>query len=220
MVILKRVTESVGHVESLKSLLKFYSKNPENWDKEWSVNPYYLVDLKKYGAGNCVCGHAIRYQFQFLNTVTGRKFPVGSVCVHLLNLSKFDDVVDKLERINQMAIQELDHSLSPTVFVKKYKKFYTPQNIDSLIDSIGDLGISKFQLNLYKDSYNKRKLDDYTARNMKEVIEVLYNKAKEVIEDIESKSKPVTQDQVQDIVNDSAEEMLKFAKAKQNRLPF
>ena len=220
MVILKRVTESVGHVESLKSLLKFYSKNPENWYKEWSVNPYYLVDLKKYGAGNCVCGHAIRYQFQFLNTVTGRKFPVGSVCVHLLNLSKFDDVVDKLERINQMAIQELDHSLSPIEFVKKYKKFYTPQNIESLVDSIGDLGLSKFQLNLYKDSYNKRKLDDYTARNMKEVIEVLYNKAKEVIADIESKSKPVTQDQVQDIVNDSAEEMLKFAKAKQNRLPF
>ena len=63
-------------------------------------------------------------------------------------------------------------------------------------------------------------MDDYTARNMKEVIEVLYNKAKEMIDDIESKSKPVTQDQVQDIVNDSAEEMLKFAKAKQNRLPF
>ena len=74
--------------------------------------------------------------------------------------------------------------------------------------------------NIYKDSYNKRKLDDYTATKMKEVIEVLYNKAKEVIVDIESKSKPVTQDQVQDIVNDSAEEMLRFAKAKQNRLPF
>ena len=220
MVRLKRVTESVDHVESLKTLLKFYSKNPENWDKEWSVNPYYLVDLKKYGAGNCVCGHAIRYQFQLLNTLTGKKFPVGSVCVRLLNLSKFDEAVDKLERINQMATQELDSSLSPSEFVKKYKKFYTLQNIDSLIDSIGDLGLSKFQLNLYKDSYNKRKLDDYTARNMKEVIEVLYNKAKEVIEDIESKSKPVTQDQVQDIVNDSAEEMLRFAKAKQNRLPF
>ena len=220
MVRLKRVTESVDHVESLKTLLKFYSKNPENWDKEWSVNPYYLVDLKKYGAGNCVCGHAIRYQFQLLNTLTGKKFPVGSVCVRLLNLSKFDEAVDKLERINQMATQELDSSLSPSEFVKKYKKFYTLQNIDSLIDSIGDLGLSKFQLNLYKDSYNKRKLDDYTARNMKEVIEVLYNKAKEVIEDIESKSKPVTQDQVQNIVNDSAEEMLRFAKAKQNRLPF
>lgn len=220
MVRLKRVTESVDHVESLKTLLKFYSKNPENWDKEWSVNPYYLVDLKKYGAGNCVCGHAIRYQFQLLNTLTGKKFPVGSVCVRLLNLSKFDEAVDKLERINQMAIQELDNSLSPTEFVKKYKKFYTLQNIDSLIDSIDDLGLSKFHLNLYKDSYNKRKLDDYTATKMKEVIEVLYNKAKEMIDDIESKSKPVTQDQVQDIVNDSAEEMLKFAKAKQNRLPF
>lgn len=220
MVRLKRVTESIDHVESLKTLLKFYSKNPENWDKEWSVNPYYLVDLKKYGAGNCVCGHAIRYQFQLLNTLTGKKFPVGSVCVRLLNLSKFDEAVDKLERINQMAIQELDSSLSPSEFVKKYKKFYTSQNIDSLIDSIGDLGLSKFQLNLYKDSYNKRKLDDYTARNMKEVIDVLHHKSKEMIDDIESKSKPVTQSQVQDIVSDSAGEMLKFAKAKQNQLPF
>lgn len=220
MVRLKKVTESIDHVESLKTLLKFYSKNPENWDKEWSVNPYYLVDLKKYGAGNCVCGHAIRYQFQLLNTLTGKKFPVGSVCVRLLNLSKFDDAVDKLERINQMAIQELDSSLSPSEFVKKYKKFYTSQNIDSLIDSIGDLGLSKFQLNLYKDSYNKRKLDDYTARNMKEVIDVLHHKSKEMIDDIESKSKPVTQSQVQDIVSDSAGEMLKFAKAKQNQLPF
>ena len=220
MVRLKRVTESVDHVESLKTLLKFYSKNPENWDKEWSVNPYYLVDLKKYGAGNCVCGHAIRYQYQLLNSITGKKFPVGSVCVHLLNLSKFDEAVDRLERVNQMATQELDFNLSPSEFVKKYKKFYTPQNIEALIDSVGDLGLSKFQLNLYNEFYSKRKLDEYTATKMKEVIEVLHNKSKVFIEEIERKSKPVTQDQVQDIVNDSAEEMLKFAKAKQNQLPF
>ena len=47
MVRLKIVTESVDHVESLKTLLKFYSKNPENWDKEWPVNHILLSGLKE-----------------------------------------------------------------------------------------------------------------------------------------------------------------------------
>lgn len=219
MVKLRRVCESRNHIENLKALLKFYSKVPENWDKEWSVNPYYMVDLKKYGAGNCVCGHAIRYQFQFLNTLTGKKFPVGSVCVHLLNLSKFDDTVDKLERINQMATQELDTSLEPIEFVKKYRKAFSPESIEAL-KSYNQYSPKPFVYSLYRDAFNKRKLNDYTAGRMKELIEELHEKSKEFISGIERQSKQVTPDQVQDIVSDSAEEMLKFAQAKQGKLPF
>ena len=120
MLVLKRVCESSNHIDNLRNLLKFYSKNPENWSKEWSVNPYYMVDLKQYGAGYCVCGHPIRYQFQLINTVTNKTFPVGSVCVHLLQLSSFNETVDKLERINQMATQDLEDSLDDESFVKKY----------------------------------------------------------------------------------------------------
>lgn len=219
MVKLKRVIESLNHIENLKRLLKFYSSNPDNWNKEWSVNPYYMVDLKRYGDGSCVCGHAIRYQFQFLNTVTGKKFPVGSVCVHLLDLAPFNDTVDHLERINQMAVQELNTDLEPEGFVKKYRKFYNLDNIEALL-SYGPLNIPSFDLSIYKNNFKKRNLDSYTAKKMKGVIESLYTQSKEFIDKIESQSRPVTQAQVQSLVNDSAEEMLRFAKAKQKSLPF
>lgn len=221
MVTLRRVCESNSdHIESLKALLKFYSKDPNSWDKEWSVNPYYMVDLKRYGAGHCVCGHNIRYQYQFLNTRTGKTFPVGSVCVHLLNLSSFDETIDRLERINQMAMQELDTSLDPIDFVKKYRKFFNLKNIEALASyNLYDM-INNYSFNLFRDAFNKRNLSEYVASKMKDVIIDIQKKAEKFINGIENQSKPVSQAQVQSIIDDSAEEMLKFAKAKQNKLPF
>lgn len=55
MVKLRCVYEDRNHIENLRVLLKYYSKDRDRWNSEWTVNPYYLVDLGKYG--NCVCGH-------------------------------------------------------------------------------------------------------------------------------------------------------------------
>lgn len=218
MVKLRRICESIGHIKSLENLLKFYSKNPNNWDKEWSVNPYYMVDLKDYGAGHCICGHPIRYQFQFLNTLTGRRFPVGSHCVHLLNLSKFDKIVDKLEKINQMATVELDTSLDAEDFVKQYKNIFDKCGVSALV-SYNQYKPDPTDMFIYKNTINKRKYGEYASRLKKFMLEI-HEEAKKFIDDIERYSTPVTQNQIQQLVDDSSEEMLKFAKAKQNKLPF
>lgn len=55
---------------------------------------------------------------------------------------------------------------------------------------------------------------------MKAFMIELHDEAKKFVNSMERKSKPVTPDQVQQIVDDSAEEMLRFAQAKQNKLPF
>lgn len=219
MVVLKRVCEDVNHIANLKSLLKFYSNNPNNWESEWSVNPYYMVDLKHYGAGNCMCGHAIRYQFQFLNTVNGKTFPVGSTCVTLLDLPKFSDAIDRLERINQMATQDLDTSLNPVEFVKAYRKFYNLENIEALL-SYHQYTPKPYDYSLYQTYFKKRNLSDYVAGKMKNFILDVYEASKKFIGGIERNSKPVTQSQVRDMIDDSSQEMLKFATAKQNKLPF
>lgn len=218
MVKLKRVCERYDHIRSLENLLKFYSRNPDNWDKEWSVNPYYIVDLKKYGAGHCVCGHPIRYQYQFLNTVTGRTFPVGSECVHLLHLAKFDETVDKLEKIAQMANAEIDTSLKAEDFIKAYKKIYDMAGVSALT-SYGQYKPDPTDLFIYRNSIGKRKYKEY-AEKMKAFMIELHDEAKKFVNSMERKSKPVTPDQVQQIVDDSAAEMLRFAQAKQNKLPF
>ena len=79
---------------------------------------------------------------------------------------------------------------------------------------------NNYSFNLFRDAFNKRNLSEYVASKMKDVIIDLQKKADKFISGIESQSKPVSQAQVQSIIDDSAEEMLKFAKAKQNKLPF
>ena len=218
MVKLRRVCEDyiceTTHQDLLKSILKYYSSNPDNWKEEWSVNPLYMVDLGHYGAGNCMCGHAIRYQHQFINSINHRTLPVGRVCVRQLNLPKYSEVLDKLERLTQMAdanISMQDMSLDPIEFVKKYKKYFSPDNLKALAD-YGKIYLDN-DYYFYTDLYRKRKYPSHVATRAKEYILKVYDIAKKFVNTIEGRSKPVTPVEVSNLEKD-------FANAKQLSFDF
>ena len=213
MVKLRRVNESSNHIENLRALLKLFSKDRNNWDKEWTVNPYYFVDLGRYGNGNCVCGHQIRYQFQFKNMVTGKTLPVGSTCVKLLGLKKYDDILNKLDQIRLVSELEMDNSLDPETFVKNYKKYFNQKTIDALSDYTD---ISDIDYRVLLNNQNTRSFTRPLALSMSRSMKSIQRKAKEVISNIERDSKPVSQKEVQDIVDDSEKD--KWANAKQKSL--
>lgn len=200
MVKLRRVTESLDHVELLMRYLQSLARDPQHWYNEWSVNPYYMVDLGHYGLGSCVCGHPIRYQFQFLNTVTGQTLPVGSVCVKQLHLAPLDEAVERLEVMNQMARQDLDESLDSREFVKEYKKYYPVKGFDAL-KFYNLYTPDPTNLFIYKNCYNKRTLERRYADIMKQMIIDMHDKAESFVNQIERKSKPVSQQQVQNLVS-------------------
>lgn len=213
MVKLRRVNEAYNHIENLRALLKLFSKDRNNWDKEWTVNPYYFVDLGRYGNGNCVCGHRIRYQFQFKNMVTGKTLPVGSTCVKLLGLKKYDDILNKLDQIRLVSELEMDNSLDLETFVKNYKKYFNQKTIDALSDYTD---ISDIDYRVLLNNQNTRSFTRSLALSMSRSMESIQRKAKEVISNIERDSKPVSQKEVQDIVDDSEKD--KWANAKQKSL--
>lgn len=213
MVKLRRVNEAYNHIENLRALLKLFSKDRNNWDKEWTVNPYYFVDLGRYGNGNCVCGHQIRYQFQFKNMVTGKTLPVGSTCVKLLGLKKYDDILNKLDQIRLVSELEMDNSLDPETFVKNYKKYFNQKTIDALSDYTD---ISDIDYRVLLNNQNTRSFTRPLALSMSRSMKSIQRKAKEVISNIERDSKPVSQKEVQDIVDDSEKD--KWANAKQKSL--
>ncbi len=216
MVKLRRVSEARNHIENLRALLKLLSKDRNNWDKEWTVNPYYFVDLGRYGNGNCVCGHLIRYQYQFKNMVTGKTLPVGSTCVTLLGLKKYDDILDKLDKIRQLSDLELTDSKDPVEFVKKFKKYFNKDSIDALADYTD---ISDVDYNVLLNNQNTRSFTKTLATSMSRSIKSLQRKAKEVMDDIERHSKPVSQQEVKNIVTLMDPEMAdRLANAKQGSL--
>lgn len=206
-----------AHKDYLKKILKLYSKDPDNWDKEWSVNPNYMVDLKHYGAGNCMCGHAIRYQFQFINNKTMKTLPVGSVCVHQLGLPRYDAVLDKLERLNSMAIVELDTDLPTDAFLKKYKKDFSKSDLDSLL-YYDNTALRPTDITYYKDHASKRTLSDGGKQHLKDIIISMHEKAKKIVDNIEDNSTPVTKSQVTRWSKEVEDEMERFANAKQGTL--
>ena len=212
---LRRVCEDRNHIENLRALLKLFSKDRNNWDKEWTVNPYYFVDLGRCGNGNCVCGHSIRYQFQFKNMVTGKTLPVGSTCVTLLGLKKYDDIMDKLNSIKQISELELDNSLDPVEFVKKYKKYFNQKSIDALADYTD---LSDVDYKLLLSNQTSRSFTKTLATSISRVIKSLHRKASEVIGDIEKHSKPVSQTEVQKLITLSDPELAKLSTAKQGSL--
>lgn len=216
MVELRRVNEAYNHIENLRALLKLFSKDRNNWDKEWTVNPYYFVDLGQYGNGNCVCGHQIRYQFQFKNMVTGKTSPVGSTCVKLLGLKKYDDILNKLDQIRLVSELEMDNSLDPETFVKNYKKYFNQKTIDALADYTD---ISDVDYNVLLNNQNTRSFTKTLATSMSKSIKSLQRKAKEVMDDIERHSKPVSQQEVKNMVTLMDPEMAdRLANAKQGSL--
>ncbi len=213
-----RVFEST-HQENLKTILRFFSSNPNNpnaWREEWSVNPLYMVDLGRYGAGNCMCGHAIRYQFQFINSVNHKTLPVGSVCVKQLDLPKYSEVLDKLERLLQMSESDIDmsaRSLDPMEFIKKYKKYFSPDNIKALAD------YDKIPLDtdfyFYKDFYRKRKYPSHVAARAKDYIIKIYDIVKPFVTSIKRSSSPVSQGDIATLDQEFEERAKKAANAKQ-----
>lgn len=175
-----------------------------------------MVDLGRYGAGNCMCGHAIRYQYQFINSLNHKTLPVGSECVKQLSLPKYNEVLDKLERLTNMAETEIKPTLDPMECFKKFKKNFSLDNIKALMD------YGKIQPDtdyyFYRDIYNKRKLNEFQAERAKNYILRLYNIASKFLNTIENRSVPVTQSQVSKMGQDFEREAAKFANAKQKSL--
>lgn len=227
MVVLRRVYKEKNrvcedaHQDLLKSILRFFSSNPQSptaWKEEWSVNPFYMADLGWYGAGNCMCGHRIRYQFQFINSVNHKTLPVGSECVKQLDLPKYSEALDKLERLAQMADAKVDPNKDAQSFVKEYKKMFSPDNIKVLADygKINlDSGQDRMDYDYYKDKYKKRKFTEYDAEKFKDYILRIYDITKEFVNSIEHRSIPVTPNQINALGNDYEEKARAFSKAKQ-----
>ena len=204
MVVLRRVCED-AHTRKLEGILKLFSRDPDNWREEWSVNPEYMVDLRQYGAGHCMCGHAIRYQYQFVNNINKKTLPVGRVCVRQLNLAKYDVVLSRLENMAKMAEVDVDPSLPPREFVRKYKQTFSPDKIQSLIDykKLNDDSDYKKYSRLYDSATNTQR----DLAFMRDYILKVQDIDSKFVDSIEKKSKPVTTRQISVLDNELARKM-------------
>lgn len=207
--------EGDGHTERLVKTLQAFSKNPDRWYDEWVINPNYIVDLGQYGAGRCMCGHMIKYQYQFLNKLNHKTFPVGSVCVNNLGLPIYIESCKNLMNISDMANVDVDAELNPELFVSTYKKDFSVSKVKSL-GAYKLISLSNYVFQQYKAYMNQRKpLTIYQLEFLKETMLGYHAIAKSFIEDIHSHSRPVSSLQVDDLKEQVDKEIQKMANAKQ-----
>lgn len=123
------------HQWKLIDILKFYSTQPNSdtaWKEEWYIDPNYMVDLGQYGAGHCMCGHRIRYQFRFVNERNQKSLPVGSVCVEQLDVAPYNEVIERLSILKGLSEIKNEDSLDGFRFYEKYKDMVKPKMIESI----------------------------------------------------------------------------------------
>lgn len=204
------------HQKLLEFILKLNSENKDAWTTEWEIDPSFMVDLEEYGAGNCMCGHLIRYQYRMFNKKNHRELPVGSVCIKELAKmygGAFTTAAETMERLANMAniAYIKDNVQDPREFYERYHSLMTPQIIESLA-YYGVIRPDSEEFKRYKKLWNARRGKDYPA--LKEAMLEIVDKFKKFYkENISSKSHAI---KVKQIKNTNNPEEL----ARQLTLPF